>query len=118
MKEENETATAVTNEAADDDVIITDEGIRLTPRPRPATDVTLRLPLDVLASLDQIAPTRSMSRDALLRFYIGQGLRQDLAQRYGDRVLQKTLEVLTQHLQSEEEAAAVLQEIRTVVSYH
>ena len=117
MKEENETATAVVSVAADDDVIITDEGIRLTPRPRPSADVTLRIPLDVLASLEQIATTRSMPRDALLRFYIGQGLRQDLAQRYGDRIMERAKAVLTQRLQSEEEAAAILQEIRTEVSY-
>jgi hypothetical protein len=117
MKVENETATTATDQTDDDSIIVTDEGIRLTPRPRPSADVTLRIPVDVLASLDQIAPTRSMSRDALLRFYIGQGLRQDLANRYGDRVLQRAKEVLTQRLQSEEEVAAILQEIRAEVSY-
>lgn len=117
MKEENETVAEATTQASDDNVIVTEEGIRLTPRSRPSAEVSLRLPLDVLASLDQIAPTRSMSRDALLRFYIGQGLRQDLAKRFGDRVLERTKEVLTQRLQSEEEAAAILQEIRAGVSY-
>jgi len=117
MKEENETVAEATQQSDADNVIVTEEGVRLTPRPRPSAEVSLRLPLDVLASLDQIAPTRSMSRDALLRFYIGQGLREDLAKRFGDRVLEKTKEVLMQHLQSEEEATAILQEIRAEVSY-
>jgi hypothetical protein len=53
-----------------------------------------------------------MSREALMKFYIGQGLRQDLAHFYGDRVLEKAAQVLAKHLQSEEEVSAILREIR------
>jgi hypothetical protein len=96
--------------------IVTEEGYVLKPRPRPSAEVTLRLPLDVLASIDRIAATRDMSREALLRYYIGQGLRQDLAKQYGDRVLEKTAQVFTNHLQSEEAVSAILQEIRTATT--
>jgi hypothetical protein len=92
--------------------IVTEEGYVLKPRPRPSEDVTLRIPLDALASIDRIAAARDMSREALMKFYIGQGLRQDLAKQYGERVLEKTAQVLTKHLQSEEEVSAILREIR------
>ena len=53
-----------------------------------------------------------MSEQALLKFYIGQGLRQDLAKLFGDRVLETTAEVLAKHIQSKDEVSAILQEIR------
>jgi hypothetical protein len=42
----------------------------------------------------------------------GQGLRQDLAKLFGDRVLETTAEVLAKHIESEEEVSAILREIR------
>jgi hypothetical protein len=59
----------------------------LTVRPRETETVTLAIPKDTLASVRQVAAQRDMSEQALLKFYIGQGLRQDLARRFGDRVL-------------------------------
>jgi hypothetical protein len=38
-----------------------------------------------LVSLRQVAAQRDMSEEALLKFYIGQGLRQDLAPLWGPR---------------------------------
>ncbi|MCI0525028.1 MAG: hypothetical protein L0Y75_07160 [Acidobacteria bacterium] len=100
------------NENMEETEIVTEEGYTLRPRPRPSEDVILRLPLDALASIDRIAASRDMSREAIIKFYIGQGLRQDLAKLYGERVLEKTAQVLTKHLQSEEEVSAILREIR------
>jgi hypothetical protein len=100
------------NETIEETGIVTEEGYVLKPRPRPAEDVTLSIPLDALASIDRIAATRDMSREALMKFYIGQGLRRDLAHFYGDRVLEKAAQVLAKHLQSEEEVSAILREIR------
>ena len=65
-------------------------------RPRETDVVTLAIPKDTLASLRQVATQREMSEQALLKFYIGQGLRQDLAR----------------HLQSDEAIAAIMREIR------
>ena len=54
-----------------------------------------------------------MSEQALLKFYIGQGLRQDLARLFGDRMLATTAHVLARHLPSDEDvAAAIMREIR------
>jgi uncharacterized DUF497 family protein len=50
--------------------------------------------------------------EALLKLYIGQSMRQDLAKLSADRVLEKTAQVLTRHIHSEKEVSAILKEIR------
>jgi hypothetical protein len=88
-----------------------DEELELRIRPRPSEQVTIDIPTDTLETLKKVAHSRDMSYQALLKFYIGQGLRQDAAQLYADRVLEMTAEVLARHLDSKEEVAAILQEI-------
>jgi len=56
-----------------------DEITLLRLHPQATEDVTVAIPVDALAVLRAVAETRDMSLDALLRFYIGHGLRQDLA---------------------------------------
>jgi hypothetical protein len=82
-------------------------------RPRPSETVSVKIPVDTLESLKEIAQSRDMSLEALLRFYIGLGLRQDLAARFSERVLEATAKVLEQHISSEEERSQILEEIRT-----
>ena len=93
-----------------------DEEFELNIRPRPTEAVSLDIPRDTLASLERIAASRDMSLQALLKFYIGQGLRQDLATLFGDRVLETTATVLAKHIQSEEEISAIMQEIRATTA--
>lgn len=88
------------------------EEFELHIRPRPTETVTLEIPKDALESLKKIAAKRDMSYQALLKFYIGQGLRQDVARLFGDHVLETAAEVLAKHIQSEEEVSAILREIR------
>ena len=90
---------------------MTEEGHVPRIRPRPAADITLRVPVDTLASLEKIAASRDMSIEALIKLYVGHGLRQDLAQSFADHVLENTARVLTRHLQSED-VSSILQEIR------
>ncbi len=46
---------------------------------RPMTHISLRIPEDVLQNLKRVAPLKGMSGyQALMKFYIGQGLRKDL----------------------------------------
>lgn len=97
---------------SDEESLKTEEGFALRLHPRPATTLSIQIPLDTLASLEKVAASRDMSSEALMKLYIGQGLRQDLAKLFADRVLEKTAQVLTRHLQSEEEISAILQEIR------
>ena len=81
-------------------------------RPRATESVSLQIPADTLASLKKVAANRDMSYQALLKLYVGQGLRQDLARMLADRVLETTAQVLAQHIQSEEEVSAIIREIR------
>jgi hypothetical protein len=71
----------------DERVATTEEGFELRLRPRPTTSVSLQIPVDVLASLEKVAASRDMSPQALMKLYLGQGLRQDLAKQFADRVL-------------------------------
>lgn len=88
----------------------------LTFRPRPTTNVTLTIPTDTLEALEQVAASRDMSVDAVLKLYIGQGLRHDVTQRFADRVWELTAQVLAQHGQSQEQVDAILREIRSATS--
>lgn len=48
---------------------------------RPMTSITLRIPVDVVDSLKEIAPHKGFSGyQSLLKAYIGEGLRRDEAQ--------------------------------------
>jgi hypothetical protein len=48
---------------------------------RPMTTITLRIPVDVIESLKEIAPLKGFSGyQSLLKWYVGEGLRRDEAQ--------------------------------------
>ena len=81
-------------------------------RPREAEQISLDIPKDTLASMQRIAASRDMSLRGLLKFYIGQGLRQDLSRFYADYLLDTTAQVLARHLQSEHEISAIINEIQ------
>lgn len=55
------------------------EEITLTIKPRPSENVSISIPKDTLESLKIIAHNQDMSLEALLKLYIGKGVRQDLA---------------------------------------
>ncbi|MDB9475656.1 hypothetical protein [Dolichospermum circinale] len=52
--------------------------LKLQLRPRLTEVVSLNIPTDTLASLTEVADNKDMSVEALLKLYIGQGLRQDI----------------------------------------
>jgi len=89
-----------------------EEELTLNLRPRASEPVTITIPKDTLDSIQRAAASRDMSVEALLKFYIGQGLRQDLAKLFSDRVLETTAQVLARHIESEEEISAIIREIR------
>jgi hypothetical protein len=60
-------------------MIQTEEEVKLQITPRETEDVLLKIPVDALRTLEQVAVSRDMSVEALLKFYIGYGLRQDIA---------------------------------------
>ncbi len=91
------------------------EEFELHLHPRATESVSIQLPKDTLASLEKVAASRDMSYQALLKLYIGQGLRQDLSKLFADRVLETTAQILARHIPSEE-VSAVLEEIRDKVT--
>ncbi len=90
----------------------TEEGFDLKVRSRASKPVTIHIPAATLASLEKTAAGRDMSVEALLKLYIGQSMRQDVAKLSADRLLEKTAEVLTRHIESKDEVSAILKEIR------
>lgn len=79
---------------------------------RATEKVALEIPKDALDSIRKVAGIRDMSVQALLKFYIGQGLRQDLSKLFTDRVLDKTAEILARYIQSPEEVSTIMREIQ------
>ena len=64
---------------------------------RPMTSITLRIPVDVVDSMKEIAPLRGFSGyQALLKSYIGEGLRRDEAQ-YAFGPAARLIEALKKH---------------------
>ena len=79
-------------------------------RNRPSEIVELSIPVDTLARLRELAAARDMSPEALLKFYIGQGMRPNSATP-PQRFLETTAVVLAQHIASEEQRAAILRDL-------
>ncbi|MDI6792549.1 MAG: hypothetical protein QME81_06750 [bacterium] len=80
--------------------------------PREVEAVSIEIPKDTLNSLKKVAVSRDMSYQALLKLYIGQGLRQDSAKLFTEHVMETTTQVLTRHIPSEEEVSKIIHEIR------
>ncbi|MCY7275075.1 MAG: hypothetical protein LH702_15415 [Phormidesmis sp. CAN_BIN44] len=57
-----------------------DEILKLQLYPRVTEAVSIQVPIDTLESLKKVADSREMSVEALMKLYIGRGLRQDLTQ--------------------------------------
>ncbi|MGH2413341.1 MAG: hypothetical protein ACRDEA_06560 [Microcystaceae cyanobacterium] len=93
------------------------EEFTLQLHPRTQEKVSLNIPTDTFASLKKVAANRDMSFEALLKLYIGQGLRQDLAKSFSKRILEATAQVLAKHIDSEEEISEILREICTETSH-
>lgn len=89
-----------------------DETVELHLRPRAAETVELSIPCETMATIREVAATRDMSPEALMKLYIGHGLRQDASRLFSERILETTARVLARHIASEEERSAILREIQ------
>ncbi|WP_216595568.1 hypothetical protein [Myxosarcina sp. GI1] len=88
------------------------EKLSLKLKSRSTETVSISIPTDTLKSVQKVANCRDMSLEALLKFYIGKGLRQDLSKLFSDRLLDSTAQVLARHIQSEEEVSNIIREIQ------
>lgn len=57
----------------------------LSLRPRPSRLVEISMPTDVIDTLNELAEERDMSFEALVRSYVGQGMRRDVSKRWAER---------------------------------
>jgi hypothetical protein len=79
---------------------------------RPMTSISLRIPEDVIADLKAIAPTLGFSGyQALMKAYIGQGLRKDLARLENDQV-KLVVESLRRHGVDDQVIAEAIAEVK------
>ncbi len=93
-----------------------EEEIVLQLHPRSTESVLLQIPADALLALEKVADSRDMSVQALLKLYVGQGLRQDAARLFSERVMETTAQALARHIPSEEVRSAILREIQGEVA--
>lgn len=79
---------------------------------RPMTMISLRIPEDVLEDLKLVAPRLGFSGyQPLIRAYIGQGLRADLARLADDTELMQLIESLRKHGVKDEVIALAMAEV-------
>ena len=71
--------------------IVTEEGFALKFYPRETKTVTLEISADTFEVLEKKAKERDLPLKALLKFYVGQGLRQDLSQEEATELALKRL---------------------------
>jgi hypothetical protein len=71
--------------------IMTEEGFVLKFYPRETKTVTLEISADTLETLERKAEQRDLQLESLLKFYIGQGLRQDLTPEEAKELMLKRL---------------------------
>ena len=80
---------------------------------RPMTMISLRIPEDVVEDLKRIAPLLGFSGyQPLIRAYIGQGLRADLARLESEQVVSSLVESLRKHGVEDEVIASAMADVR------
>lgn len=74
---------------------------------RPSKMVSIRVPKDTLEQLKVIATQKELGYQSLLKLYIGEGLRRDLAEVNRDHLIAKTVAVLKKHIADEKKVAVI-----------
>ena len=84
---------------------------------RAMTTISFRIPEDVVDDLKRLAPLLGFSGyQALMRAYIGQGLRADLERLEGNPEIAHLIESLRKHGVDEEVIASAMAEVKGAVS--
>jgi hypothetical protein len=85
---------------------------------RPMTTISMRLPEDVIDDLKRIAPMLGMNGyQPLIRFYIGKGMRESLAELHGSQ-WERLADILRQRGMDEAQVAEIIAEARSGVTEH
>lgn len=93
----------------------TNEDCTLTIKVRPSETVSIKIPLDTLEKLKEIANSRDISVESLIRFYIGKNLREEIREQFSNKLMKSTLKVLTKHIASESQREEIIQEIKSTL---
>ncbi len=88
------------------------EQVEIRWRKAESESVAIELPKTAIASLEKVAQNKDMSVNALLKFYIGRGLRQDLSDLSANQLLDAVAEVLNERLGSQADTDEVMRAIR------
>lgn len=81
---------------------------------RPMITISLRMPEDVVDDLKRIAPRLGFSGyQPLLRSYVGQGLRRDLATLEGEVELSEFIDSLARHGVNDDVIAEAMAEVKS-----
>jgi hypothetical protein len=81
--------------------------VNITLHRRPSKMVSIRVPKDALEQLKLIAAQKELGYQSLLKLYIGEGLRRDLAEMSQASFIAKTVNVLRKHIADEKKVAAI-----------
>ena len=74
--------------------------------------VSLRIPLDTLQQLKEVAAAKDFGYQSLLKLYIGEGLRKDLAVTKTQALINKTEHLLRKHLGDDRKLQTILRKLR------
>jgi hypothetical protein len=88
--------------------------VKITLRRRPSKMVSIRVPKDTLEHLKLIAAQKELGYQSLLKLYIGEGLRRDLAEISRDKIVAKTVAVVRKHIMNEKKIAAIERSLKKI----
>lgn len=78
--------------------------------------VSIRVPLDTLEQLKQVAASRDLGYQSLLKLYIGEGLRKDIAAMKKETLLNETENLLREHLGDDQKLKTILGKLRRIAA--
>ena len=87
---------------------------KLEIRNRPSQMVSIRIPLDTLEQLKHVAASQDLGYQSLLKLYIGEGLRKDLATRHRQTLLSETENLLRRHLNDDKKLKTILAKLKKI----
>lgn len=85
---------------------------KLEIKERPSKMVSLRIPLDTLEQLKEVAAAKDFGYQSLLKLYIGEGLRKDLTATKTQAFINKTENLLRKHLDDDRKLQTILRKLR------
>lgn len=88
------------------------EELKVSAYPRNLKPLFILVEEDILESLEQVVASREITIDALVKLYIAQCLKKDLSELFNNTVLERTEEILSQRLDSDQ-VSEIMQEIRS-----